>query len=102
MKTPCGINRRRFLQTTGMATAIGVAGPAFAATAPAGISFVIQPLGKDAIANSPAVQWAAKELEQSLTAKNIAVRRRQDFYMVSRDELCGVIAAANSAFATQF
>lgn len=87
---PSNYNRRQFLKTaavTGASTGIlpGAGGR---------VSIVVDPA--DPVARAARVQWAAKELEQSLTAHGIEVRRLNRITQADGD-LC--ILAAGSASA---
>lgn len=67
-----GVNRRHFLKIAGITT-LGVPFSGFADFKAEGVSIILDP--GDSIGGSPSAQWAAKELEESLTSQGIIVHR---------------------------
>lgn len=88
-------NRRQFLQTAGSAAAFGVS----SAAAAQGVSIVVD--SSDPIAASGPAQWAAKELEQSLTIAGVTVQRCERIADVKAGNQCVVAAGAGSAVAKE-
>jgi len=89
------MTRRRFLNTAGSAAAIRVA----AVGATQGVSIAIDPA--DNIASTAPALWAAKELEQSLSAQGVAVHRCERLADAKSGDLCILGAGSNSAPAKQ-
>ena len=86
------IPRRQFLKTAGSAAAIGIT----AAGAAPGVSLVIDPA--DNIASTAPVQWAARELEQSLSGQIHRCERVAD---ARPGDLCILAAGSNSPTAKE-
>lgn len=84
------INRRRFLQASASASVFSLA-----SAAAREVAIVSDPA--DPVANTGPVQWALKELENSLSARSIPVRRFARVAAAPVQAL--VIGAAGSAFA---
>jgi hypothetical protein len=94
-----GISRRRFLKTAGVAAALGVSYAGIAADKSESVSLVVDP--GDSIAGSPPAQWAAKELEASLTLRGFAVHRCERLAQAVAGGLCITVAGAGSPLARQ-
>jgi len=88
------LNRRRFLQAAGSAASLG-AGRAAAG----GVSLVTDPA--DAVAAAAPARWAAKQLEDALAARQVAVRRCESVSQAAAGDLCIVAAGAGSALARE-
>jgi hypothetical protein len=90
-----GFNRRQFVQAVGSAAgtigALGVAGGRAAAE----VSLVVDPA--DPIAGAAPVQWAVKELEDSLSARGVTVRKYERVVDAPAGGLCILAAGANAA-----
>src|SRR2546425_13161782 len=83
------LNRREFLQVTGSIAAVSVV------RAPRRrISLVIDPA--DPVASSGPARWAAKELEQSLDARGIAVHKCERVAQANAGDFCVVAAGSKS------
>lgn len=80
-------NRRQFIQTAGSLTAL----TAIQAALPPEISLIVDP--KDPIATAAPVQWALKELEDSLKARNIIVHHYDRLQAAPADAHCIVAAS---------
>ena len=80
-------NRRQFIQTTGSLGALRIC-----RSAPIEISIIVDPA--DAIANTGPALWAIEELEGSLTARGINVRRYNRLSLSPADAFCIVAASA--------
>jgi hypothetical protein len=93
------VNRRRFLKAAGMATAFGVVGAGIAGARTRGVSIIMDP-GDGVAAEKPA-QWAAGELEKSLLAQGIAVRRHERVSQAAVDDLCIVAGGLNAPASRQ-
>ncbi len=65
----------------------------------AGVSIIVDP--EDPVAMSGPAQWAAKELEQALTARGIGVQRCTDIAAADAGNLCLIVAGAGSVQAGQ-
>src|SRR5260370_41099008 len=89
------MTRRRFLNTAGSAAAIRVA----AVGATQGVSIAIDPA--DAVASTAPAQWAAKELEQSLSAHGVTVHRCERVADAKSGDLCILAAGSNSVTAKE-
>ncbi|HXJ42705.1 MAG TPA: hypothetical protein VNH18_25715 [Bryobacteraceae bacterium] len=92
MATTNNWNRREFIAGAGTAAALGVTW-----AAGTGVSLALDP--KDSLAAAAEVQWAAKELEQSLTARGVAVFRCDSPAAARPGNICVLSAALNSAVA---
>src|SRR5215813_2268730 len=96
MRTPkIDITRRQFLNTAGSAAAIRVAADA----ATQGVSIAIDPA--DTVASTAPAQWAAKELEQALSAESVSVHRCERVADAKSGNLCILAAGSNSATAKE-
>src|SRR2546425_6358412 len=83
------LNRREFLQVTGSIAAVSVV------RAPRRrISLVVD--AADPIASSGPARWAAKELEQSLEARGIAVHKCEQVVQAKIGDFCVVAAGSKS------
>ena len=91
-----GLQRREFIQAAGAIVTLSVL-PLRAAGR--GVSLVIDPA--DSIAGTGPAQWAAKELEQSLTTAGIAVHKCERVAQARREDLCIVAAGAKSSVAAR-
>jgi hypothetical protein len=89
-----GLNRREFVKG---AAAIAAAGTALGAAR--GVSIAAHP--SDSVAGSPPAQWAAKELENALTARGVAVFRCDAIEQAKAADLCIVVAGLASTAATE-
>jgi hypothetical protein len=90
------VSRRIFLKMAGLTT-LGTGFEGIEAFETKGISLVADPA--DAVANAASVQWAARELEQSLTARRIPVQRCAQLKQATAGNLCIVLAGASSSLA---
>jgi hypothetical protein len=93
-----GINRRHFLKVAGI-SALGISSAAMGNFKGEAISVIIHT--DDPIAGSPPVRWATKELEQSLIARGITVRRFDRLTQAPNDNVCIVVADTNSSLGRQ-
>ena len=90
------MNRRQFIQGAGAVVA--------ASSLPLrrhnsrGVSLVIDP--DDAVANAGPAQWAAKEFEQALIERGIAVKRCARIAQAKAGDFCVVAAGSQSAVAS--
>src|SRR5712691_7639156 len=83
------LNRREFLKAAGSTAAVSVV------RAPRRrISFVVDPA--DPVASSGPARWAAKELEQSLDARGIAVHKCERLVQAKAGDFCVVAAGSTS------
>lgn len=87
-------NRRQFLRVTGTTSLAAVA----AHGAGRGVSILTN---ADPIAFSGPVQWAAKELEQSLTAAGVTVQRCVNISEVAAGNQCILVAGSSTDIARQ-
>jgi hypothetical protein len=85
-------NRRQFIQTAGSVAALGIAGAAQGT-----VSIVVDP--SDSVASSGPARWATDELERSLTAAGVSVRKLDQLTKVSTGDFCIVAAATSSPLA---
>lgn len=92
------LSRRHFLKITGITTLaapfVGIGN--FTAQ---GISLIVE--SGDAMAVSPAVVWATKELEQSLTSRGVVVKKFESLTQAPVSDLCIAVSAKDSSMATQ-
>src|ERR1700682_781162 len=86
-----GLNRREFIQAAGSIVALSAVR---AQAAGRGVSLIIDPA--DPVAGAGPVQWAAKELEQSLTSRGIAVQKCERVAQARREDFC-IVAAGSKA-----
>lgn len=93
-------NRRCFLKAAGLAAALGVVRADAAAGKAQGLSIVVDP--GDAIAGTAPPQWAAKQLEESLVARGVAVRRCERLPQATTGDMCIVATGLDSQLARQF
>jgi hypothetical protein len=93
-----GINRRRFMQITGV-SALGLSLVGFSNLKTKKVSIVIDP--SDQTACSQPSQWAANELEKSLTSKQINVYKCNQIAKARSGDLTIVAAGSDSSIATQ-
>ena len=89
-----GFNRREFIQAAGSALLLSAAG---ARVQGRGIALIIDPA--DTLAAAGPSQWAAKELQQSLTGRGLTVHRYENVAQASRGEFCILAAGAKSDLA---
>ena len=92
------VNRRNFLKIAGI-SALGVSCARIADSNAEGISIILDP--GDMIAGSAPAQWAAKELEKSLTSRGITVYRYERFAQAAAGNLCIAVTGSNSSLARQ-
>src|ERR1035441_8167715 len=85
------MNRRQFIAGAGAAASLGVG------RAAGKVSIALDP--RDPVANAAPVQWAAKELEQTLTAHGATVSRCESLAAAASGDLCILAAGAESAAA---
>ena len=83
-------NRRYFIRTAGSAAA-------FAAAAGRGVSIVVDPT--DPVAAAQPAQWAAGELQESLEARGLSVRRCERLAQTVAGDTCVVASGLQSSFA---
>ncbi|HEV2274605.1 MAG TPA: hypothetical protein VGR96_10590 [Acidobacteriaceae bacterium] len=90
-------SRRRFLQSSGSAVALGLAGAAtpWARAQARGVSLAADPA--DPVAGAAPSLWAAGELERSLASRGIAVSRCERLAQAKAGDLCIVAAGVDSA-----
>ena len=86
-------NRRRFLM--GVGSAITLSGAATSQTRQ--VSIVSDPA--DGTASAAAPRWAAKELQESLTARGVSVRLHERVAQAAAGDLCIAMAGAGSPLA---
>jgi len=86
MSDRASINRRRFLKRAGALGCVRAAWAQTAAHTP--VSIVLDPA--DPIASSAPVQWAARELEQTLAEGGVTVHRHQRVAQAGASDLCVV------------
>ncbi len=94
-----GMSRRSFVKIAGV-SALWASSLGYANIKTKGVSLVIDPA--DQTAGAQPSQWAAKELENSLTAEGIRVSRCERIDQAKKDDLCIVIAGSASSVAHQF
>jgi len=75
------MQRRNFLKAVGSAATIGMA-----AGAGRGVSIVADPA--DTVAGAPPAQWAAKELQDALSAAGVAVRKVDRVAQAAAGDFC--------------
>ena len=92
-----GINRREFLKKTALAGGVGMVNGAFAAS---GRSVSIIRAPGDPVAASAPVEWAVREVEQSLRARGVAVLFHQSIDQAAADDLCIAVSGAAAGRAT--
>ncbi|HWB87218.1 MAG TPA: hypothetical protein VG675_23945 [Bryobacteraceae bacterium] len=88
-----GLNRRQFIQGAGSLAALGVAN-----AAGRGVSIVLDP--HDPVAGAAPAQWAAKELERSLTARGLSVQMCDNLSQAKAGDFCVLAAGLASRTAT--
>jgi hypothetical protein len=93
-----GVNRRYFLKIAGI-SALGLSCVGLAAFSAEGVSIILDP--SDPIAGTPPAQWAAKELEESLSSKGIVVHRYERLAQSADGDLCIVVTGSDSSLARQ-
>jgi len=89
------LSRRQFLTTAGSAATLAATGRG----ATRGVSIVTDP--GDAVANSAPGRWAAKHLEEALTAKGVTVRRCERMSQVASGDVCIVAAGQTTPLARE-
>jgi hypothetical protein len=89
-------SRRHFVKVAGI-TALGVSSFGLSDFYAKGVSIISDP--EDTIAGSPAAQWALKELEDSLTSREINVFRCKDLSQARVGDLCIVVSGIDSSTA---
>src|SRR5262249_57544257 len=90
------MNRREFIQLAGsFAGSLGIL--AAGQTHRGRISLVVDPA--DPIASTPPARWALGELEQSLSANGVAVRKHERLSQARAGDLCLVAAGSQSKVA---
>src|ERR1700751_2863527 len=91
-------SRRRFLLTAGSIAALaGAEVKGVAAVGSRGVSLVIDS-EKDITASSSESLWAAKELEDALTARGVSTTRCKRVTDAKASDVCLVVAGSDSAF----
>lgn len=90
-------NRRRFLQTAGGITALGVTSSRRLAAAGTAVTIVTDPA--DTIASSAPCTWALRELERAFEQAEIPVTHADNISRAAAGNLCIAIAGSNSAVA---
>ncbi len=93
-----GISRRRFVKIAGF-SALGVSSLGQFNFKTKGVSLVLDPADKTA--GSPPSQWAAKELEKSLTSEGIDVHRCNQLAQARNGDFNIVVAGKDSSIARQ-
>ena len=91
-----GVSRRHFVKIAGITT-LGVSSFGFSGFYAKGVSIVSDPA--DPVAGSAPAQWAAKELENSLTSRGITVFRCDQINKFKAGDLCIVVAGTDSSAA---
>jgi hypothetical protein len=89
-----GVSRRHFVKVAGI-TALGVSSLGISEFYAKGVTIIIDPA--DPIAGSSPVQWAVKELEESLTSQGTNVNRYEQLVQAKAGDLCIVIAGSGSS-----
>jgi len=89
-----GVSRRHFMKMAGI-TALGVSSFGLSDFYSKRVSIISDP--EDIIAGSLAVQWALKELEDSLTSRKINVFRCKDLSQASVGDFCIVVSGMDSS-----
>ncbi|SOD92244.1 hypothetical protein [Spirosoma fluviale] len=90
------VNRRHFLKLAGITT-LGANFGTFPPVTAQAVSVVLDP--GDSIAGLPSVQWAVNELETALSARGIAVDRREQLAQTAAGNLCIVVSGSGSSLA---
>jgi hypothetical protein len=93
------VGRRRFLKTAGMAAAYAAGGRGTAVAQALGVSIILDP--GDAVAAAAPVQWAIKELEASLIAQDVVVRRCEGLAQATAGDLCVAAGGVNAPLIQQ-
>src|SRR5678815_5681760 len=91
------LNRREFIGLTGSLAALPLL--PFSNTKRRLITLVVDP--NDSVANAAPVQWALRELEQSLSRFNHEVRKAETLPKASNDDFVIVSAGTQSTAAKQ-
>jgi hypothetical protein len=91
-----GVSRRHFMKMAGI-TALGVSSFGLSDFYAKGVTIISDPA--DLIAGSPPVQWALKELEESLTSRRINVYRCEKLSLAKAGDLCIVVSGSDSSIA---
>jgi hypothetical protein len=89
---PSSLNRRRFIQAAGATAALGSAGGAAR-----GVAIVLDPA--DSVAASAPARWAAKEFEDALSARGVAVHACERVAQAQPGDLCVLAAGFQSPVA---
>src|SRR4030095_4966294 len=88
------LNRRQFILAAGSIAALNT----FRQRSPSrGVSLVIDPA--DPVAGTGPAQWAAREFEQSLVVKGIAVQRCAQLSQAKPGDCCVIAAGAKTPLA---
>jgi hypothetical protein len=97
MKSASNFTRRQLIRTGALVALAGTTGKIIAASSSQGVSLVL--MTSDPIAATPEVLWAAKELEQSLTERGVAVLRCERIEQAKANDLCIVASGSQSPLA---
>jgi len=97
MKSASNFTRRQLIRTGALVALAGTTGKIIAASNSQGVSLVL--MTSDPIAATPEVLWAAKELEQSLTERGVAVLRCERIEQAKANDLCIVASGSQSPLA---
>ncbi len=92
------LTRRHFLKIAGI-SALAMSCTGIPDSKAERVSIVIDP--GDPVAGTPPAQWAAKELEEALTLRGIAVNRVGQLSKAAAGDLCIVVAGSDSSLARQ-
>jgi hypothetical protein len=98
MDSASNFTRRQLIRTGALVALAGTTGKVVAADISQGVSLVLAT--SDPIASSPEVQWAAKELEQSLTERGVTVLRCERIEQANANDLCIVASGSQAPLAT--
>jgi len=87
-------SRRRFLKASAAVAGVGLTPARFTPADAPGVSIVADP--GDAIASAGPARWAAREIEQALAARGVAVKRLERAAQSPAGDVC-IIAAGSDA-----
>ena len=88
------MNRRKFMQSAAALTALGTV-----RAAASGVSIVVDP--HDPVASSGPARWAAKELEERLKARGVAVAWCESVAAAQAGSLCVVSSGLDTALSRE-
>src|SRR5690348_6548203 len=96
---PTNVNRRNFLKRTGLAALALTATPALAAEKAKGVSIILEP--DDQVASTQSSRWAVSNLQQALTARNVAVRLVPKIAESAPGDICIVVGGIRTPLAQE-